>query len=124
MIKEVSNDFVYDIICNYFEVKKPFTIYSKTIVYEENSQIKGILVYDEIYDRIEIDYILVKKEYTRKGIGKKLIEILPNFDISLEVRKSNKVAIDFYKSCGFKIVAERKNYYGKEDGYLMCKVAK
>ena len=124
MITEVSNDFVYDIICNYFEVKNPFTIYSKTLVYEENNQIIGILVYDEIYDRIEIDYILVKKEYTRKGIGKKLVEMLPNFDISLEVRKSNKVAIDFYQNCGFKIVAERKNYYGKEDGYLMCKVAK
>ncbi len=122
MIKEVNNDVVFDIICNYFKVKNPFTIYSKVFIYEEDNHLMGILVYDEIYDRIEIDYILVFEEYKRNGIGKKLLTSLKNSNISLEVRKSNVVAIQFYKSCGFEIVAERKNYYGKEDGYLMCKV--
>ena len=59
MIKEVNNDVVFDIICNYFKVKNPFTIYSKVFIYEEDNHLMGILVYDEIYDRIEIDYILV-----------------------------------------------------------------
>lgn len=121
MIKEINNEEVLNIISNYFNVKNPFNIYSKTLVYEENNIIKGILIYDEIYDRIEIDYILVLNEYRRHGIGKKLINALTNSNISLEVKKSNMEAIKFYKNCGFKIVAERKNYYKNEDGYLMCK---
>lgn len=121
MIKEINNEEVLNIISNYFNVKNPFNIYSKTLVYEENNIIKGILIYDEIYDRIEIDYILVLNEYRRHGIGKKLINALTNSNISLEVKKSNIEAIKFYKNCGFKIVAERKNYYKNEDGYLMCK---
>lgn len=121
MIKEINNEEVLNIISNYFSVKNPFNIYSKTLVYEENNIIKGILIYDEIYDRIEIDYILVLNEYKRHGIGKKLINALTNSNISLEVKKSNIEAIEFYKNCGFKIVAERKNYYKNEDGYLMCK---
>lgn len=121
MIKEVKNEEVLNTIGSYFNVKNPFNVYSKTLIYEEDGIVKGILVYDEIYDRIEVDYILVLNEYRRCGIGKKLIDSLLNLNISLEVRKSNIEAIKFYKNCGFKIVAERKNYYKNEDGYLMCR---
>ena len=41
--------------------------------------------------------------------------------ISLEVRESNKEAIEFYKKNGYRIEAIRKNYYGSENGYLMLK---
>lgn len=119
MIKEINNEDVLDIISNYFNVKNPFNIYSKSLVYEEDGIIKGILVYDEIYDRIEIDYILVLDKYKRHGIGKNLINYLNKNNISLEVRESNLVAIEFYKKCGFKIGAKRKKYYKNEDGYLM-----
>lgn len=121
MIKEVNNEEIIAIISDYFNVKNPFNIYSKTLVYEENNILKGILVYDKIYDRIEIDYILVFDEFRRNGIGKKLINYLNNNNISLEVRKSNTKAIEFYKNCGFNVVATRPNYYNNEDGYLMCK---
>lgn len=124
MIKEVDNNQIFDIISNYFDIKNPFNIYSKSIVYEEDNIIKGILVYEDIYDRLEIDYILVLEQYKRNGIGKKLINYLNNKNISLEVRESNNCAIEFYKSCGFKIVSKRRNYYKNEDGYLMCKVVK
>ena len=122
MIKEVNNEIVFDIISKYFDVKNPFNIYSKTLIYEEDNIIKGILVYDQIYDRIEIDYILVLSEYKRCGIGTKLINYLNNYNISLEVKKSNIEAIKYYQKCGFKIITIRKNYYKNEDGYLMCKV--
>lgn len=125
MIVEINNELVKDIISNYFNVSNPFNVYSKTIVYKENDEIKGILVYDEIYDRIEIDYILVNENERKKGIGKVLINYLNNFDnISLEVRESNVGAIEFYKKCGFEIVSKRENYYKNEDGYLMCKKVK
>ena len=43
-------------------------------------------------------------------------------NITLEVRVSNKVAINLYKSCGFNVVATRKRYYENgEDAYLMLK---
>ena len=42
-------------------------------------------------------------------------------NITLEVRESNKEAIEFYKKNGYRIEAIRKNYYGSENGYLMLK---
>ena len=41
---------------------------------------------------------------------------------TLEVRVSNSVAINLYKSFGYKILTTRKNYYeNNEDAYLMYK---
>ena len=41
---------------------------------------------------------------------------------TLEVRVSNIVAINLYKSCGYKILTTRKQYYeNNEDAYLMYK---
>ena len=42
-------------------------------------------------------------------------------NITLEVRESNKEAINFYLKNGFKEVTRRKNYYKEEDGILMIK---
>lgn len=99
------------------------SIFLKSLVYVDNN-IRGIIVYDVLYDRIEIEYIIVDEVYRRKGIGKKLlnsIELNNIKNITLEVRESNSVAIDFYKKNGFKIATVRKNYYGNENGYLMLK---
>ena len=94
------------------------------LVYEESNKIIGVLSYLLIYDRVEIEYIVVDNEYKRKGIGSKLLNSI-NLEgiknITLEVRESNKEAIAFYKNNGFDIVTVRKNYYNNEDGYLMIK---
>lgn len=122
MIETANNEEVSSIIENYFHIKNPFNVYSKVIVYKQDNDIKGILVYDEIYDRIEIDYILVLEEYRKKGIGTKLLKYFNNNqNISLEVRKSNIVAIEFYKKNGFRVVAKREKYYNDEDALLMCR---
>ena len=88
----------------------------------------GYLEYSLIYDRIEIDNIMVKEEYRGKGIGTKLMAHLVSLaielrvdNITLEVRVSNEVARNLYKKFGFKEVAIRKYYYGDEDGILMEK---
>ena len=86
--------------------------------------IKGVIVYNLIYDRIEIDYIIVLEDFKRLGIGTKLLKEIEKHNvknISLEVKQSNLSAINFYKKNGFKIVTKRDNYYGNEDGYLMIK---
>ena len=110
--------FKYSISENSFD-----NTFFKSLIYVDNG-IKGIIVYDLIYDRIEIEYIIVDDNFKRKGIGTILLnEIEKNNikNITLEVRESNVDAINFYKKNGFKIEAIRKNYYENENGYLMMK---
>jgi len=86
--------------------------------------IKGIVVYDLLYDRIEIEYIIIDNNFKRQGIGSMLLKELEKNNINnitLEVRESNNEAINFYKNNGFSIASIRKNYYGDENGYLMIK---
>ena len=88
----------------------------------------GYVEYSLIYDRIEIDNILVNEEYRGNGIGTKLMAHLVSLaiearveNITLEVRISNEIARNLYKKFGFREVALRKFYYGNEDGILMEK---
>ena len=79
-------------------------------------------------ERIEIENIFVLENYRCNGVGSKLMEYLINtcydkklINITLEVRKSNSIAISLYKKYGFNKVGVRHNYYGNEDGLLMEK---
>ena len=95
----------------------------RCLIYYEDG-IKGVIVYDLIYDRIEIEYIIVHEECRKQGIGSKLLNELEKNNIkniTLEVRESNITAIEFYQKNGYRIEAVRKNYYGTENGYLMLK---
>jgi len=109
---------------NYKISEKSFdNVFFKSLIYYDNG-IKGIIVYDFLYDRIEIEYIIVDEKYRKHGIGSKLLEQIEKNNIqniTLEVRESNIGAIEFYKKNGFKIQTIRKNYYGNENGYLMLK---
>ena len=95
--------------------------YEHIIMYED----KGLLIYSKIYERIEIDYIVVDTKYRCLGIGSKLLNYIidnNNIDnITLEVRESNDIAIKFYEHNGFKRVAIRDNYYDNENGILMIR---
>ena len=95
------------------------------IITYKDSIIKGVLVYSLIYDRVEIDYIIVDEKYRNHGIATKLLNyVIENNNISnitLEVRESNVIAINFYEKNGFKKAAIRKNYYKNEDAILMIK---
>ena len=97
----------------------------KVLIYEDNG-IKGVLVYQDLIDILTIDYIIVENTYRKLGIGTKLLSFLEKKykninNITLEVRESNKIAIDFYKNNGYKEVTKRKHYYKDEDGILMIK---
>lgn len=119
-VNELLKDFNYKID------KKSFNNdFLKILIYEENS-IQGVLVYQYLYDRIEIDYIIVDKDYRNRGIATKLLEFIENNynnlkNITLEVRESNEEAIKFYLKNNFKEITKRKNYYKDEDGILMIK---
>ena len=76
----------------------------------------------------EILNLAVKKNYQRKGVGTKLIETVVRAArqispaaVWLEVRASNKTAIEFYKKHGFASEYVRRNFYSGpvEDGIVM-----
>lgn len=125
MIKEVSSDEVLDFILKFFpKYKISSDPFEKIFVYYD-SKIIGFISCSIIYDRCEINYIAVEKKFRRRGIAQKLLDYVinnNNFDsISLEVRKDNIEAINFYLKNGFEKASIRKNYYGNVDGYLMVK---
>ena len=102
--------------------------FARKIEYVLDNKSVGYLEYSLIYDRMEIDNFSVLDEYRNQGIGTKIRAHLVSLAISyrvvnitLEVRKSNDIAINLYKKFGFREVALRKYYYGDEDGILMEK---
>ena len=91
-----------------------------------DNKIVGYVEYAHIYEKMEIENIFVKEEYRNQKIATKLMQKIINialendiYNITLEVRKSNKIAIKLYENFNFKQIAERKNYYGDEDALLM-----
>ena len=79
-------------------------------------------------DTAEIESLAVAPEYRRIGVAKILLAKLlgavmkrgATF-IVLEVRPSNKAAIELYKSFDFQIVEREKNYYWNEDAWIMAR---
>ena len=100
----------------------------KCFVYEDKV-IKGVVIFKEIYERIELEYIVVDKKFRRSKIATSLMKYLINYaqdsnieNITLEVNVNNIKAINLYKKFDFKVVSIRKNYYKSDDAYLMMKV--
>lgn len=84
----------------------------------------GVAVIDDFAD---VATIAVASDFQKQGIGSKLFQFILDYAsehganrVLLEVRTNNSGAIEMYKKFGFKIVAERPNYYGpKLDAYVM-----
>ena len=106
------------------EFKNP---YSRLWVLEEGALVIGYICAWFVYDEGQIVNVAVLPEYRRRGTGKLLVQhVLQEAitqgvrSLSLEVRKSNVVALDLYESFGFEKVAVRKLYYENgEDALLM-----
>ena len=99
----------------------------KCLVYEKKG-ILGVLVFEEIYDRIELDYIIVNVDYRRCGIASKLMDFLIEYsknnnilNITLEVNENNTSAINLYKKYKFELVSRREKYYKDTDAILMIR---
>lgn len=84
-----------------------------------------------LVDYIHITNLAVKKEYRNQGIATILFDKMENIALSsnkrkfyLEVRESNKKAINFYKKRDFKIIDRKIKYYtnNDEDALIMGKV--
>jgi ribosomal-protein-alanine N-acetyltransferase len=131
-------DEVYDIECESFSI--PWTKNALNIevayegafylVAEMEKQVVAYAGLRKVIDEGHITNLAVKKMYRGQGIGKIIVNELLNrgFKIglrkfTLEVRISNETAISLYKSLGFTIAGQRKNYYEKpkEHGLIMWK---
>ena len=76
--------------------------------------------------------LCVHPDFQRQGYGRKIFDLLLGqaykFDAVecfLEVRMGNDSAIALYRSMGFAVIGERKNYYpgkeGREDALIMSR---
>lgn len=86
-----------------------------------NEKVCGYLMVLDSIDVYEILAIATVEEYRNKGIAQELLDKIKTKDIFLEVRESNKKAINFYKKNNFKQISIRKGYYSDptEDAIIM-----
>ena len=94
----------------------------------KEDKIIGYICFWIVADEIHIMNIAVHPDMRGKGMARlllnKLIQLAINKNISniwLEVRPSNKIAINLYERFGFKRVGVRKGYYSdtQEDAIIM-----
>ena len=136
MIKKLTiNDIDY--IEQIFDLEKEIFVnsafnktYLETLTKSENSFIYVYLIEDKVcaylmvldsIDVYEILAIATIEEYRNKGFAQELLDKIKTKDIFLEVRESNKKAINFYKKNNFKQISIRKGYYSDptEDAIIM-----
>ena len=93
-----------------------------------NSRIAGFVIFNVAAGVAEIYNIAVEAASARLGIGSRLMRatidecvLRSAKTITLEVRKSNRSAINFYYRFNFQVVGERKSYYSNpvEDAFVM-----
>ena len=97
----------------------------KVYVYIINNNVVGFLHITISFDEADMVDIITSEEYRNHGIGNSLISYAIKDNnlkkINLEVRESNKIAIEFYQKMNFKKVRIIKKYYGTEDAFFMVK---
>lgn len=97
---------------------------------EHNQKLIGCVVVTHAGGDAELLNISVSPKFQRKGVGSSLVQhaiecVRGHADmLFLEVRVSNRKAIELYSKEGFFEVGHRKNYYptvnGNEDALLMA----
>ncbi len=87
-------------LLNFNKVKDEYLKKAETYVYVNNDEIKGFI---SLLDKNYIGALFVRKEYRRKGIGRKLINFVKDkYDkLKLQVYEKNVDAMLFYSSLGF-----------------------
>jgi ribosomal-protein-alanine N-acetyltransferase len=97
------------------------------VVIEEDTQIKGFMIYELHPKTLRILNLAIDPEDRRCGLGVKMIVRLIDklkdqgrHTIEAEVRESNLTAQLFFQSCGFRAVKVLRKHYDEnhEDAYL------
>jgi ribosomal-protein-alanine N-acetyltransferase len=96
-------------------------------IVEENNEIIGYIICWYYLEELHIGNIAVTPNRQRQGIGKymlgKVFDYFTKFNKAfLEVRESNKKAINLYMTFGFETTYRRRAYYPNgEDALVMVK---
>lgn len=98
-------------------------------VLKKTGEIMAYAAVSYIFDEANINRIAVRPEYRGMGLGTSLLEYteaaLPDevTIFNLEVRESNKHAIEMYENFGYTVLGRRKRFYSnpEEDALLMTK---
>lgn len=96
----------------------------------EGNRVCGYAIVSHILDETHLLNLCVSPDFAGQGIGRAILRHLIHLAVArksitffLEVRISNKAAINLYHSEGFNEVGVRRNYYptpsGREDAILM-----
>lgn len=105
-----------------------FNLNAHYLVIETMGKIAGYIGFWKIIDEGHITNIAVHPDFRRLGYGKALISAMIQkandmeiIAITLEVRRSNNIAISLYESFGFVSSGVRKQYYSdnNEDAIIM-----
>ncbi len=82
------------------------------------SGIVGFAAMAQMADEAELRNIAVRPLYQRQGVGRRLLEQAHERLLEagvnrlyLEVRPSNRAAVELYRSLGYSVRAERRKYY-------------
>ena len=95
---------------------------------EGKSILGAYIIFRFIADEAHLHNLAVKNEFKRQGLAKSLMETMKNIAAqvgicarTLEVRESNKEAINLYLKCGFVVKGRRPLYYTDthEDALIM-----
>tara|TARA_B100001248_G_C27345778_1_gene438654 strand:+ start:741 stop:1178 length:438 start_codon:yes stop_codon:yes gene_type:complete len=97
---------------------------SKTLIIEEQRKILGYFMSRSVFEEHHILNLGVFPPRQKEGIGTQLLisflkSTKNSSSVFLEVKKSNFPAIGIYKTNGFKVFGERKNYYKSGESALM-----
>ncbi len=122
IVKDYDKDFMHHYTLDMYLDSDVYLMY----LYEENNTIKGFIICNHLYEKMEILLLFVKDEFRNQGIGKKLVEYLYSLSeiITLEVSVENYPALHLYEKLGFKEVGRRPKYYKGIDALIMEKVIK
>lgn len=97
--------------------------YDRVFGYYENDKLKAFVHVRILYETLEIINIVVDPSYRRRGIATLLLEHIKNIDgikeMILEVNINNEPALKTYQNFNFKVISERKNYYGSDTALIM-----
>lgn len=128
---------VYGVECESF--KDPYDVFfllnlhelypESFLVAEKNGVVVGYVIARTIGRKGHIIAIAVEPKYRRQGIGRALMKSATHVlkshgaqELFLEVRASNKDAIEFYEKLGFRRAQVIPKYYADgEDGVLLRK---
>lgn len=134
MIRKIINS-DYEVISQYYKEFDNNDVdlfnlgpFEHVYIYTDNNSIKGFINYSIIYERAELNYIYVPKEYRCNQIATNMMLFFLEDakkngckNITLEVAEKNLSGISLYKKFGFQKVSIRNNYYKSGNAILMMK---